>query len=183
MSLKQEERHLPYLIAGCFAANFIMGGIGQAFPNGSFGQLFTWQLSSLLFMSGASLYAAKLHTDKWHISSAGFILLSIGQGIIFTMPNNRVSHESLTMFASAVMVFLPGMIFLCYYSGFPIWLRVLGLVAMLPFLVNMVKIDMQTFDEGKDTWLNVVGFVLIQITSICWGYYVIRPFRETSVQQ
>lgn len=126
MSLEQEEKHLPILIAACFIANFILGGIGQAFPMESFGRVFSWQWSALVFMAGTSLYAAKLHTDKWHISSAGFILLSIGQGIIYTMQNSEYSKESESLFAAGIMVFFPGMLFLCYYSGFPVWLRILG---------------------------------------------------------
>ncbi|MEP7128692.1 MAG: hypothetical protein ABI729_07485, partial [Chitinophagales bacterium] len=78
MSLAREEKHLPIIIAICFIGNFILGGIGQAFPVSSFGQIFAWQWGSLLFMAGCSLYAAKLHTEKWHISSAGFIMLTIG---------------------------------------------------------------------------------------------------------
>src|SRR4029077_8225514 len=141
MSLEREERHLPVLIAICFVTNFILGGVGQVFPENSFWQLFSWQWGSLLYMAGTSLYAAKLHTDKWHIASAGFILLSIGQGIIYTMQYGEFSKESQSLFAAGIMAFFPGMLFLCYYSGFPVWLRILGLMATLPFLVIMIKID------------------------------------------
>src|SRR6188768_4050162 len=75
MSLEREERHLPRLIAACYVANFLLGGTGLLYPTNSFGQLFSWQWGSLLFMAGSSLFAAKLATDRWHISSAGFILL------------------------------------------------------------------------------------------------------------
>ena len=183
MGLRQEEKHLPILIAICLAGNFITGGIGQIFPSRSFWQLFSWQWGSLLFMAGTSLYAAKLATDKWHISSAGFILLSIGQGIIFTLQNTGFSKESQALFASAVMVFLPGMFFLCYYSGFPVWLRISGLVTMIPFLITMIKIDNQRFDINKDMWLNITGFVMLQFIGICWGYFAVRPYKKTTVQQ
>jgi hypothetical protein len=183
MSIKREEKHLPILIAICFVGNFIFGAIGQTFSNGSFWQLFSWQWSSLLFMAGTSLYAAKLHTDKWHISSAGFILVSIGQGIIFTMQDPANSREGQELFASAIMVFLPGMLFLCYYSGFPIWLRILGLIAMIPFLISMIKIDMQDFDPKNDNWLSMTGFIMIQVIGICWSYFALRPNNKRSVQE
>jgi hypothetical protein len=182
MSLQREEKHLPLLIASCFVANFILGGIGQAFPMYSFGQIFSWQLSSLVFMTGTSLYAAKLHTDKWHISSAGFILLSIGQGIIYTMQNTEMSKESESLFAAGIMVFFPGMLLLCYYSGFPVWLRIFGLIATLPFLVIMIKIDGQNYDLQKDQWLAIAGFVMLQFTGILWSYFALRPYRKTTVQ-
>jgi hypothetical protein len=183
MSLKREEKHLPILIAICFAGNFILGGVGQAFPMSSFGQLFSWQWSSLLFMAGGSLYAAKLHTDKWHISSAGFILLSIGQGIIYTLQNGVFSKESESLYAAGIMVFFPGMVFLCYYSGFPAWLRIFGLVSTLPFLLIMIKIDMHNYDIHKDEVLDAAGFVMIQLTGILWSYFAFRPYRKIKIQQ
>jgi hypothetical protein len=183
MSLQQEEKHLPLLITFCFVTNFILGGVGQAFPVNSFGRIFSWQWSSLAFMTGTSLYAAKLHTDKWHISSAGFILLSIGQGIIYTMSNLDLSTEALSLFAAGIMVFFPAMLLLCYYSGFPLWLRIFGLMATLPFLVIMVKIDSQNFDMLKDQWLSAAGFIMIQLTGILWSYFALRPYRKTTVQQ
>ena len=182
MSLEREEKHLPILIASCFVGNFILGGVGQAFPVNSFGQMFAWQWSSLLFMAGTSLYAAKLHTDKWHISSAGFILLSIGQGIIYTMQNAGISKESQSLYAAGIMVFFPGMVFLCYYSGFPLWLRILGLLATLPFLVIMTKIDLDNYDLNRDVWLSITGFVMLHLTGICWSYFALRPYKKTSVQ-
>ena len=133
-------------------------------------------------MAGTSLYAAKLATDKWHLSSAGFILLSLGEGILHALGQSGVSNESQAMFASGVMVFLPGMVFLCYYSGFPVWLRILGLLTMIPFLIVMIKIDMHSFDVDKDMRLNIIGFVMLQTVGLCWGYFAIRPYKKTTVQ-
>jgi hypothetical protein len=182
MTLEREERHLPVLIALCFVGNLILGGIGQLFPENSFWQLFSWQWGSLLFMAGTSLYAAKLHTEKWHISSAGFILLSIGQGIFFTIHDNGSTHEAQSLFATGIMVFLPGMLFLCYYSGFPVWVRIFGVLSILPFLIVMIKIDMKSYDVKNDLIYNVISFVMVQITGICWSYYVFRPYRKTKIQ-
>lgn len=178
MSLEREQKHLPILIAICFAGNFVLGGLGQLFPLNSFGQLFSWQWGSLLFMAGASLYAAKLATDKWHISSAGFILLTIGQGLFYTIQNNSFTKETESIYASGIMVFVPAMIFLCYYSGFPVWLRIFDLLAMLPFLVVMIKIDMKKFDMQKDEWLNIPGFVMLQLAGIFWSYFALRPRKK-----
>ncbi|MEO8147958.1 MAG: hypothetical protein ABI723_09995 [Bacteroidia bacterium] len=182
MSLAKEEKHLPILIAVCFIGNFVLGGIGQAMPDYSFSQLFSWQWSSLLFMAGCCLFGAKLHTDKWHISSAGFILISIGQGIFYTLQNSMADKAAVPVFAAGMMVFIPGMAFICYYTGFPVWLRVFGILATLPFTVLMAKIDGGLYDEKKDIWLTVAGFFMIQLTSVLWSYFVLRPNRKTKVQ-
>jgi hypothetical protein len=175
MSLEQEEKHLPVIISVCFIGNFITGGLGQLFAEGSFWQLFCWQLGSLFFMAGASLYAAKLATDKWHISSAGFILLSIGQGLFFSIQNSTASAESQSLYASGILVFLPGMIFLNYYTGFPVWVRIFGVIAILPFLVNMIKIDMNQYDYRHDYGYDIAGFLMLQIVGLFWSYYAFHP--------
>ena len=182
MSLQREQKHLPILIAICFVGNFIFGGIGQLFSIGSFGQLFSWQCGSLLFMAGASLFAAKLATDKWHISSAGFMLLCIGQGLFFSIQNTHAT-ESMQIYASGILTFIPGMIFICYYSGFPRWLRFLNLIAIIPFILVMVKIDMHQYDITNDMKIDVAGFVLLQIVGVLWSYYAIRPYHRVHVQE
>ncbi len=183
MSLEREEKHLPLLIAICFVTNFLLGGIGEAFPANSFGQLFAWQWGSLLFMAGCSLYAAKLATDRWHISSAGFILLTIGQGIFYTIQNSELNSEAQTLYASGILVFLPGMVFICYCSRFPVWLRVFGLLATLPFLMIMVKIDMKSYDNHRDNWYNIVGFLMMEIAGVCWSYYAFRPHGKRNIRE
>ncbi|MBK9733007.1 MAG: hypothetical protein IPO83_17275 [Chitinophagaceae bacterium] len=183
MSLAREEKHLPIIIAMCFIGNFILGGIGQSFSASSFGRILAWQWGSLLFMAGCSLYAAKLHTEKWHISSAGFIMLTIGQGIFYTLQNANSDEKDVALFAAGIMAFLPGMAFICYYSGFPVWLRIFSLIATIPFTIQMIIIDSGKYVAEKDMWLSTIGFIMIQLTGIFWSYYVIRPYQETKQQK
>jgi hypothetical protein len=183
MSLEREERHLPILISICFAGNLIFGGLGSLFPQGYFWQIFSWQCGSLLFLAGAALYAAKLATERWHISSAGFILLSIGQGLFFALQNSNSAEEFLPGYASGIMAFIPGMLFLCYYSGFPVWLRVYNLVAMLPFVIVLVKIDMKSMDLTRDMKYNMAGFFMTQVAGVLWSYYSLRPYQKRNDMQ
>jgi hypothetical protein len=182
MSLEREQKHLPILISVCFVGNFLLGGLGELFAPNSFGQVFSWQWGSLLFMAGGSLFAAKLATEKWHISSAGFILLCIGQGIFYTMQNKLPADASTSDFATGIMVFLPGMLFLTYYSGFPVWLRIYNVIAVLPFLFVMIKIDMMNYVEAKDMPYNIAGFAMTQVAGIFWSYFAIRPYGKLRIQ-
>ena len=174
MSLEREERHLPRLIAACYVANFLLGAIGLLYPANSFGQLFSWQWGSLLFMAGSSLFAAKLATDRWHISSAGFILLTIGEGIFYTLQHSPLGRDAQAEYASGILVFVPAMAFLCYYSIFPAWVRVYSLVATQPFLIVMVKIDLKVFDVQRDFPFNSLGFAMVQVASLLWSYCLVR---------
>ena len=63
--------------------------------------------------------------------------------------------------------FHSGMLFLSYYSGFPVWLRVYNLVAMLPFVIVLVKIDMKSMDLTRDMKYNMAGFLWLRLPEFC----------------
>ena len=98
------------------------------------------------------------------------------------MINGPGSEEAQSLFAAGIMAFLPGMAFLCYYSGFPVWLRILGLASTIPFLVIMIKIDNEVYDPVKDEWLSIIGYITLQATGILWGYFALRPHGKMIVQ-
>lgn len=106
--------------------------------------------------------------------------VSIGQGLFFSVQNTTISTESLSMYASGILVFLPGMIFISYYTGFPTWLRLLGIIAILPFLISMIKIDMKQYDYRHDFGYDIAGFLMLQITGLFWGYYAFNPHDKVT---
>jgi hypothetical protein len=75
------------------------------------------------------------------------------------------------------------MLFLCYYSGFPVWLRVYNLVAMLPFVIVLVKIDMKSMDLTRDMKYNMAGFFMTQVAGVLWSYYSLRPYQKRNDMQ
>lgn len=182
MSLKTEREHLPKLILICFIGNMFLASLSMLFPMLSYSARFCWQLGSLAYLAGCCLFSAKLATDKWHISSAGFIMLSIGQGIFYLVQTAELNAETLKTVIAGIIVFIPGYIFICYYSGFPYWLRILGLLSNVPFLIITILYFLSKYEFPRDIYLNAIGFSLQQITGICWGYYAIRPYKKVGIQ-
>src|SRR6185295_2227189 len=78
-------------------------------------------------------------SENKHISAAGFILLSIGMGTFFSLQTS-LGDETIPIYASGVLVLIPGFIFICYYNGFPKWVQIAGLVAAIPRFVLLILV-------------------------------------------
>jgi len=55
-------------------------------------------------------------------------------------------------------------------------------MAIVPFIIVMVKIDMSAYDAVKDMWFNIAGYFLLQVTGLCWSYFAVRPYHKTKIQ-
>ena len=190
MSLEHERKHFPWLILISFILNFVASMASVFFPQYSYEQGFCWQLGSLFYIAGCCLVSVKLGSEKWHIASAGFIMLSIGQGILFLLQTsvadlteNGITNEVFREASAATLVLVPGYLFVCYYSGYPRWLRIMGVLSLVPFIAINVMLARDTYQFEEDMWIDGVGFGLQQITGIGWGYYSLKPFKKINVQQ
>ncbi len=189
MSLKHERKHFPILILACFILSVVSASCSSFFPQFSYGQGFCWQLGSLFYIAGCCLVSVKLASEKWHISSAGFVMLGIGQGILFLLQtsvvdasNNEMPVEVFRQLSGATLILIPGYLFVCYYSGYPHWLRILGVLSTIPFVAINIMYANNAYQFERDMWINGIGFGLQQITGIGWGYYSLRPYRKIKDQ-
>jgi hypothetical protein len=176
---KNELKHMPSLIAVCFAANFILGISGGGFEMFSKQQALSWAIANLFYMSGCILFSIKLADEKHFISAAGFILLGIGQGIFYVV-QSKLTHASsdYNEYMMGMLALLPGFIFICWYEGFPIWLRVFGILSYIPFGIASLMIWKETYDFKKDWGVDGTGYFLTNITAVIWSYYALRPGKN-----
>ncbi len=179
MSTEKELKHIPSLIAVCFVANFILGITGGQFPMFSKEQALAWALANLLYMSGSILFSIKLADEKHFISAAGFILLGIGQGIFYVV-QSQLTHVSsdYNEYMMGMLAMLPGLIFICWYEGFPVWLRVFGLLSYIPFGIAFLMIWHEEYNFRVDWNIDGMGYFLTNITALFWSYYAFRPWKK-----
>jgi hypothetical protein len=178
MNAEKEIKHFPTIISICFVANFLLGLTGSALTDLSKEQGFLWAIANLFFMSGCILYSIKLADEKHFISSAGFVLLGIGEGIFYIIQSKLSHNESdYNEYMMGILALLPGLIFICWNNGFPIWLRILGLMAFIPFGIAFYKMWNETYSFKTDLKIDGLGYLLTNITGIFWSYYAIKPYK------
>jgi hypothetical protein len=90
-----------------------LGWIGALLPPGN-AQYLLWALSSYCIIVGATLLGSKLTREDHDIPAAGFIILGIGNAMIyaFIATHDVGSHQ----FGAGIMIYSPGLLLISMYD-------------------------------------------------------------------
>lgn len=165
MSVQRQKHHITSINVAGFFLNLACGAIGAAFPNDSPAQHGMWELGGAVFIAACTLTSFKLAREHWDIPAAGYTMLAIAFGVFYA------SNNDVSLFASGVILFVPSMFLIAYYALFPIWLRMLGLVACVPFGIILFQQYTSVTPLKFNNLLFTISFVLIQLTGLAWGIY------------
>jgi hypothetical protein len=171
------ERYIILLIAFFFVSALLCGSAGGIFETESKLQMSLYQFSSAFFIAGRTISFSKLTHEGWDIPASGFTILAISQGVYYASllinPTDR-----LPFFSSGVPLFLPGIILISFYKLFPLWVRVFGILSCIPFLLILIC-TLSNFGSGNlMVILFILGFVLIDLSSLFWAFYFWRNFKK-----
>lgn len=173
---QRQHSHTTYINIICFFSFFIAGGIGSLFEQWGYWQNLSWSIANASFITGCVLSGVQLADKKWIIPASGFALMAIAFIGIFTLiPAN--TQEKIQEVAKNVILILPGMIMISSYKPFPIWVRFIGLVACVPYILIMIlartEVEIFTFQLCM-----AGGYFLMEITAVCWGIYFLKILRS-----
>ena len=141
------------------------------------------EIQTAMLILGCVAMGIKLTEDKKTIPSIGFTMMSIAQGVIFiTYTMSIGSHESIEeiyrVFMSSMYLLIPSMILIAFYSDFPRWLNILGVIACIPMLVENIGFAI----AGKiSLWMmnaDGIGQLLFSVTAFFWGLHTVRNARK-----
>ncbi len=183
MATAKELNHLSQLIAICFVASFLVGFTPVFFSevNTSEGTMlakYFWQVSNLLYMVGCCMCSLKASHEGKLIAPSGFIILSIGIGTLFALQTASFNEEVNRTYASGILAYLPGMLLICYYDRFPVWLRIAGVAACIPKMITLVLILNGTFDWQKHQQIDGSGYFFTNLVGIGWAYFMLKPLKK-----
>lgn len=171
------DRYLNLMNIVFFVGALLCGIVGSMLKTESAVQTSLYQFSSAFFIAGCTTSGSKLIREGWDIPAAGFTILAISQGIYYA---SLLIHgpERLPFFSSGVPLFLPGMVLIFFYRLFPLWVRILGLTACLPFLLILIYSLSNYGNQNLVIALFIAGFTIIDITSLFWAFYFWRNYRK-----
>jgi hypothetical protein len=167
--LKNQNAHLPYLISIGLLVSFILSLAGTLFPADSAGQTLLFKLDALFAISAFSCLSAKAASDKFDIASAGFVVLAIAQGL-FLSEIDRAGQWNFETASIGILFMIPAVFMISYYLLFPKWLRLGGMISMIPF---MILLYIRQFSASENTIIleNIV-FLIYQTVTICWAWQI-----------
>ncbi len=136
-------------------------------------------MTTAMLICGASMMAIKLADERKTLPSAGFTILAISTGIFFVtsfeMENiNKATH----IFMGGMMLYLPAMLLIFFYSDFPKWLNWSGVVACLPQTLSSIWWMATREHNARMDLLSNIGYTFIIITCQSWAVIVMKHARK-----
>ncbi len=136
------------------------------------------KIIDMLFVSGTILLAVKLAREGWDMAAAGYTILGIGWGVLFAAIDFHSLNLDLEVRTSAAYFFLPSMILICYYKPFPMYIKILTIACIIPFLIALlIQKNAEDNNNMVHFWL-LMGFNVFHLTSVFWGFFFFRQHKR-----
>ncbi len=141
------------------------------------------EIQTAMMILGCVALGIKLSEEKKTIPSIGFTMMSITQGVIFiTYTISYSSHEGIEevfkVYMSSMFLLVPSMILIAFYSDFPKWLNIIGVLACVPLLIENISYAITGELTQKQMNLDGIGQILFTITAFFWGMRTIRNAKQ-----
>ncbi len=164
---------------GAFGLAFILGiFVGPVLPELPGEMVF--KMVDMLFVCGTILLAIKLAREGWDMAASGFTILGIGWGILFAAIDFQHINLDMEVRTSAAYFFVPCMVLIAFYRPFPVWLKVLTVWCIVPYLIALFVQKLAPENESRIMlWLSG-GFLSFHTVSLMWGLFFFRQHRKES---
>jgi hypothetical protein len=162
-----------------FIVASLFGFSGDLLP-GEF-KLILYKLADALFITGCIILAMMMARKGWDLPASGFTVLSIAWGVFFLAKDFRGQEIGNDIFASAFYFLLPSMILIAFYKPFPMIIKILSLVTIIPSLLVLLSLKTGTMLSIDDI-TRKAGYQIIHVVSLVWGIYFYLKYRKEARQ-
>lgn len=149
--------------------SFILSLIGSFFPAQSASQTILFKVDALFAISAFACLAAKASSEKMEIPCAGFTVLAIAQGL-FLAEIDQPGHWDYESANSAVLFMIPSVLMIYSYTIFPKWVRVLGIISVIPFIFLLI-IRLSSVYQNTSFYENII-YLIYQLITLCWAWQI-----------
>jgi hypothetical protein len=109
------------------------------------------------------------------ISSAGFIVLAIAEGVMSSGTADPGSGN-MASFGAGVALYVPGLFMISLPKGFPVWIRVIGVLASIPFAIAGAKIFMGE-QVPSISMFPTIGYSLLTIMFLALSWWALKKLQ------
>lgn len=161
----------------CFLLASVIGFMADLFDKE--GREVIYKFVDAIFITGTILVAMKLAREGWDMAAAGYTLLSIAWGVFFLAKDFQEQTVGVDILASSFYFLLPSMILITFYAPFPLFIKVIGLLTIVPSLIGLIFIKT---DEVKADYLlwRKISYQAVHITSLCWGFFFLWQYIKAA---
>jgi hypothetical protein len=158
-----------------FALSFLFSADGVT-------NLFLEKISVALYIFACTVHGLKLTEEKKTMPAAGFTMMAISQGVIFTTffePNDLEGYnKAYELFGGGLLLFFPAMLLISFYTEFPKWVNIIGLVSCVPFLVDLILFEQEKHYTPILDEVYTVAQILLEITALSWAFFIWKNHND-----
>ena len=165
------------LTAAALAVGVVFGVGGNFLPDTA--QIFAHLVSSVGLVVGCATMALALVHQRRDIVAAGLLVLAIAELVMW---NNGPSAELGDIaFASSVLFYVPGLLLVSIPAGFPIWSRIAGGMAAIPFGMHAVQFFLGEAPSTSGPYA-ITGYMLMSAAIVGWIVATLRRAHAAKQQ-
>lgn len=162
----------------CFLISGLIGFSGSLFPKEI--EPILYKFVDALFVTACILVAMKLARKGWDLPASGFTVLSIAWGVFFLAKDFKGQEIGNDIFASAFYFLLPSMILISFYKPFPLFIKILTLICIIPSLIMLVSLKTENMIPYEDM-VKKIGYQIIHFASLIWGCYFYWQHKKSVI--
>jgi hypothetical protein len=149
-------------------------GLGGSIVNRQPTYTIAEHLSSVGLITACMLLAIRFGRLAHWMAASGFALLALAEAIILSAPMSGIGEAT---FASGVALYVPALLLVSLPKGLPIWSRIAGGLAAIPFAVH-ATLNWLGQNPSPGGPIATTGYILFSIAAICW---IVQMLRNASV--
>ena len=158
------------LIGAALAVGAIFGFGGNFLPPSP--QIVAHALSSIGLVVGCVTLALTFVQSNRVLVAAGLLAFAVSEiGMWNNGPHGDLSASAV---ASAFLFSAPALLLISIPRGLPIWSRVAGALAAIPFAAHAFQF-MLGYPMSDPSPYAIVGYILLTVAVIGWSVAVVRP--------
>ncbi|MBK9176790.1 MAG: hypothetical protein IPM46_10755 [Flavobacteriales bacterium] len=165
------KNELNKLAAVGLAIGVAFGIAGGAFSD-PIQQGIVYEISSLGLTAALALLAVKHMQSSQDLAAAGFIVFAIAEGVM-TAGSPAGGQVAMSSFGAGMALYLPALLLIIAKPCFPVWTRITGAAATVPFGIAAAQIFLGHEVSSADA-LPGAGYGLLSLTMIGWIIALLR---------
>ncbi|MFN8278842.1 MAG: hypothetical protein U0V49_01010 [Saprospiraceae bacterium] len=144
------------------------------------------QLQTSLVILGCTALGIKLTEEKKTLASIGFTMMAITQGVIFVLyvvapePSKENLDEVYKLFTATIFLLVPSMSLIAFFSEFPRWVNLLGMVAILPWIGEISLYFASHKLSDTVGMMDFIGQLMMNTTVSSWAYFTWKRSTASS---
>ena len=163
------------LIGAALAVGVVFGFGGNFLPQTA--QIAAHAISSVGLVVGCTTLALTLLQQHRVFVAAGLFVLAACEIVMWNNgPQGDLSESAV---ADAFLFFVPALLLISIPRAFPIWSRIAGAIAAVPFGIHASQFLLGN-PPSESSPYAVVGYMLLTIAVIGWIVGVVRPATSRS---